>query len=223
MKNYFFSLLLIFYGYERVIAQKYQPKYLREDDKNFKNLTVRADNDGWIEFKKESKLNPTTFFKDYGNSIGLGSEYDFKLLKEDIDKKQLRQRHYELYYKNIPVEGVVFSLHSEADVLTIAHGKIPEGLSQDISKPMPQPKALEIALANMKVTLDELEKMGRKKPEGTLLLARLSDDVTNANFRLSYAFAIYGNETLNAFKVYVDASTGEIFALGGVLTANLYL
>ncbi|MCP1384974.1 M4 family metallopeptidase [Runella salmonicolor] len=122
----------------------------------------------------------------------------------------MRQRHYQLYYKNIPVEGVIFSLHSEADVLTIAHGKIPEGLNQDISKPMPEPKALEIALGNMKVTLEELEKMGRKKPEGTLLLARLSDDVASANFRLCYVFAIYGNETLNAFKVYVDASTGEI-------------
>ena len=48
-----------------LLAQKYQPKYLREDDQNLKNLTVRTDNDGWIEFKKDAKLNPNNFFKDY--------------------------------------------------------------------------------------------------------------------------------------------------------------
>ena len=62
----------------------------------------------------------------------------------------------------------------------------------------------------MKVTLDDLTKKGRKKPNGSLLLARLSDDVVKANFKLCYAFDIYGNETLNAYKVYVDAINGEI-------------
>ena len=193
-----------------LIAQKYQPKYLREDDQNFKNLTVRTDNDGWIEFKKDAKLNPNTFFKDYAGSLGLGKEYDFKILKDETDKKQRRQQHYQLYYKNILVEGAVFSLHSENDVLTIGHGKIPDGLNQDVFKSIPEPKALEFALTHMKVTLDDIEKIGRKKPEGVLLLARPSDEITAVNFRLCYTFSIYGNETLNAFKVYVDATTGEI-------------
>ena len=52
-----------------LLAQKYQPKYLREDDKTFKNLTARADNDGWIEFKAEAKLNSNNFFKDYAGSL----------------------------------------------------------------------------------------------------------------------------------------------------------
>lgn len=59
-------------------------KYLRENNESFKSLILRADNDGWIEFKKEAKLKrtgapPNTFFEDYGNSIGLGKEYDFRL------------------------------------------------------------------------------------------------------------------------------------------------
>jgi hypothetical protein len=87
--NILFCLLLIVYGERGVLAQiKYQPKYLREDDKNFKNLTARTDENGWIEFKKEAKLNPNAFFKDFGNNLGIGKDYNFKLLKEETDKKQ---------------------------------------------------------------------------------------------------------------------------------------
>ena len=74
-----------------LLAQKYQPKYLREDDKTFKNLTARADNDGWIEFKAEAKLNSNNFFKDYAQSLGLGQDYEFKSLKDETRaRRQLR-------------------------------------------------------------------------------------------------------------------------------------
>jgi Zn-dependent metalloprotease len=134
---------------------------LREDDKNFKGVTTRTDNDGWIEFKKEAKLNPTNFFKDYANNLGLDKDYNFKVIKDETDKKQVRQQHFQLYYKNIPVEGVIYSLHSDDNGLTLGHGKIPEGLDHDISKPIPEPKALDLALANMKITLDDLKKLDR--------------------------------------------------------------
>ena len=210
MKKIFTLLLIVYWGGGLFAQNKYQPKYLRADDKNFKNITVRADDDGWIEFKREAKLNPNNFFKDYAVSLGLDQEYNFKPLKDETDKKQQRHQHFQLYYKNIAVEGVIFSLHSEVDILTIGHGKIPDGLDQDVSKPMPEPKALELALANMKVTLDDLKKLERKKPAGTLILARISDDVVKASFKLCWVFDVYGNETFNAFTVYVDAATGEI-------------
>lgn len=183
---------------------------MRQDDKTFKDLTTQATENGWIEFKKEAKLNSNNFFKDYATSLGLGQHYDFKPLKEETDNKQIRHQRFQLYYKNIMVEGVEFTLHSQNDVLELGHGKIPEGLEQDVTKPMPESKALEFALAHMKVTLDDLKKPDRKKPEGTLLLARLSDEVVKSSFKLCYTFDIYGNETLNAFKIYVDASTGEV-------------
>ena len=61
------------------MAQKYQPKYLREKDEALKNLTLRTTENGWIEFKKEAKINPNNFFKDYASSLGLGKDYEFRL------------------------------------------------------------------------------------------------------------------------------------------------
>jgi hypothetical protein len=94
MKKTFTLLLIIYWGGVLLAQNKYQPKYLREDDKNFKSVTKRADNDGWIEFKREAKLSPNNFFKDYANSLGLDKDYNFKPLKDETDKKQQRQQHF---------------------------------------------------------------------------------------------------------------------------------
>ncbi len=169
--------IFIVYGGGGLIAQKYQPKYQKEDDKVFKSLTTRIDDDGWIEFKKEAKLNPNSFFKDYATNLGLGQHYDFKAMQDETDKKQQRHQHYQLYYKNIAVEGIIYSIHSDASGLSIAHGKIPDGLDHDVAKPMSEVMALDYALANMKLTLDDLNKSGKKKPTGTLLLARVANEV----------------------------------------------
>lgn len=203
-------VICLLYGGGRLFAQKYQPKYLRENNQVFKELTSRTTENGWIEFKKEAKLNPNTFFKDYGNSLGLRQHYDFKPLKDETDNKQIRHQRFQLHYKNIPVEGVEFGFHSKEGFLNAAHGRIPENLEFDISKPMPEPKALDIALADRKVTLNDLEKKGRKKPEGRLILANTREEVVASNYRLTYVFDVYGNETLNAYSIYVDASSGEI-------------
>ena len=63
MKKLLLSLLLLVYGGVGLFAQKYQPKYLRQDDKAFKDLTIQTTDNGWIEFKKAARVNPTTFSK----------------------------------------------------------------------------------------------------------------------------------------------------------------
>ncbi len=199
-------------GGGRLLSQtKYQPKYLRQDDKVFNDLTIRTDNSGWIEFKKTARINPNTFFKDFATNLGLGQHYAFKATKDETDKQYMQHQRFQLFYKNIPIEGVEYLLHSGPDgILTLAHGRIPENMDFDVTKSMPEPKALDLALANMKVTLADLKKLERKKPDGTLLLARMGDETVNTNFKLCWTFDVYGNETLNAFKVYIDANSGEV-------------
>ena len=111
------TICLVYWGGGLLAQQgnsQYTPKYLREDNQAFKNLTTRATENGWIAFKKEAKLNPNTFFKDYAGSLGLGQHYDFKSLKDETDNKQIRHQRFQLHYKNIPVEGAEFGLHFSA-------------------------------------------------------------------------------------------------------------
>ena len=210
-KNLTFVLLLIICGETSLIAQKYQPKYLREDNKAFKSLTERTTENGWITFKKEAKVNPNTFFKDYASILGLERDYDFKPTREQKDEKGRLHQRFQLYYKNIVVEGVEFLLHTFEDgTLQTVHGRIVEGINTDVSKPMTERAALLLALANKKLTLDDFKGENSKLPEGTLLLAGLDNEAMKTSFRLAYAFNVYGKSTFDAHKVYVDAVSGEI-------------
>ena len=76
MKKYIIYLIIgmVFVGGGSLLAQKYQPKYLREDNKIFKDLTERTTDNGWITFKKEAKLNPNSFFKDYATPWSVSSQ-----------------------------------------------------------------------------------------------------------------------------------------------------
>ena len=40
-------------GINTCLAQKFKPKYLRENDKSLLALTSNATDDGWLEFKKD--------------------------------------------------------------------------------------------------------------------------------------------------------------------------
>lgn len=61
------------------LAQKFSPKYIREDNRSFKALTKTATPDGWIEFKAEAKVAADNFFTVHGNAIGLSEGYQMKL------------------------------------------------------------------------------------------------------------------------------------------------
>ena len=58
------------------MAQKHNPKYLREDDKAFKELTKRTTPNGFIEFKEEAKVAAADFFTKYAQNLGLGQHYE---------------------------------------------------------------------------------------------------------------------------------------------------
>lgn len=192
-------------GNSHVLAQaKFKPKYLREDNKAFKDLTSRATDDGWIEFRKDKpKINPTTFFETFGSELGLDQHYQFRLVKDKADVKQNRHQHFQLFYKNIRVEGIQYSLHSRDGGLQVAHGRIPDGLAIDVSKPIQERVALTAALAEEKLTLDDF-KGSTKLPKGELVLKPTSGEVLAENVRLAYLFQI------NLNQVYVDAVTGKV-------------
>ncbi len=110
MKNLLILItIFIIYGKELLFGQdRYQPKYLREDNKTFKDLTEKTNDNGWIEFKKDAKVSHNNFFKNYATSLGLDKDYDFKATKDETDNFKKRHQRFQrnaarLHYKNITV------------------------------------------------------------------------------------------------------------------------
>ncbi len=217
LKTCLFCFCIIICGINTCFSQKYNPKYLRENDKALLSITSSVTNNGWIEFRRDKgteAINPDTFFERFGKNLGLGGGYQMRLLKDETDFREIRHQRYELYYKNIRVESVEYSLHSRDKRLEIAHGRIVEDLVLDVDKPMSERKALEFALSDLKLSLDDVK--GKDLPKGELLIARLGEEVVSQNFRLCYAFDIRigGLERKEGYsepqRVYVDAATGQI-------------
>ncbi|TAE30613.1 MAG: hypothetical protein EAZ91_09780 [Cytophagales bacterium] len=128
---------------------KYKPKYLREQNKAFLKLTRFTTDHGLILFRQDtSGVNPETFFDQFSTTLGLNKHYRFKAEKDETDDKQLRHRRYQLFFKNIPVEGVEYLLHSKGNRMESANGRIVEDLDLDVDKPMKEKDALEFALAD---------------------------------------------------------------------------
>jgi hypothetical protein len=197
-------------GGGRLIAQKHNPKYLRENDAAFENITKRTTPNGFIEFKEEAKVAAADFFTQYAQNLGLDQHYELQLTKDETDKLQIRHQRYQLYYKKIPVEGAEFTLHSKEGILLSANGRIIENMDFDLSKPMPEQRALELALADKNLTKADF-KDNQKPPTGTLIAAQVGDDFSKESFRLAYTFNVYGKRgLLDAHKVFVDAVSGAI-------------
>ena len=138
-----------------------------------------------------------------------------KLTQDETDFRQIRHQRYQLFYKNVRVEGVEYGLHSHTGQLVTAHGRIVENLLIDVAKPIAERQALEVALTEQKVPVEAYK--AQELPKGELLIARLGEEVVRENFQLCYAFEVR-TDRLAARKesyeepkrIYVDATTGKV-------------
>lgn len=214
------SLCYLILGGINSFAQKFQPKYIRENDKAFLALTSSTSNNGWIEFrqgKDVEAISPDGFFDRFGKSLGLGEGYQMRSMKDkdETDFRQIRHQRFQLFYKGVRVEGVEFSLHSRTNRLESAHGRVVENLTLDVAKATTERQALEQALVDQKLSTDAFK--GQELPKAELLIAKIGEEVISQNFRLCYVFDIRTDllptrkeSYSEPQRVYVDAASGQI-------------
>jgi Zn-dependent metalloprotease len=194
-------------GVTNLFAQKFEPKYLREQDKSLLALTTNATSDGWLEFKAEA-IDAASFATRFAKAIGMGEGYSLQLVRDRTDVKETRHQHYQLYYKNVLVEGSHLTLHSRNGKLTAAHSRIIEDLNIVVDKPIIESKALEMALTDRKLSTDKLK--DKKTPKGQLVLTSMNNDYNKSSYRFAYTFDVYSQDDLEASRIYVDATSGIV-------------
>jgi len=105
---------------------QYRANYKIHNDNSFNTLFREMTDGGWLHFNENSNVAPETFFTRYAHNLGITEHYELKPVKDETDQdqeSQVRMRHqlFQLYYKNILVEGGEFSLHSADHVLKVAY------------------------------------------------------------------------------------------------------
>lgn len=146
-----------------VLAQKYVPKYQRDDDKTIERLAKYVGEDGWIEFRQDDNtVQASEFFAKYGDNLGIGEGYEMRLVDQKTVVSKLLSQQYQLYYKGLPVEGAHYSLISQEGRLRVAVGKIILDLSRDVASPTKESDALATALVETGTTVEKIQKEGGK-------------------------------------------------------------
>ncbi len=225
-KTAFLALFIYILAAPLGFAQ-HKAKVLDSNNREIKNLAKEITDEGWIRFKDHLNLKHDELFPKYKAAFGLSA--DDQLLMKKNEKDDLNATHYTYiqYYKGVEVEGGEYTLHTQGEKLTMAHGKLAEGLNGPgkaaISEQAALAKALgtvgakkyvwQDPLAEQQLRRDAKDSSATAYPKGKLLYARTtsSGDFDKKHFRMAYRFEIHALEPQIDRAVYVDALTGEVF------------
>ncbi|WP_138475659.1 M4 family metallopeptidase [Dyadobacter bucti] len=190
---------------------QYQANYKIHNDETFNSLFREITDGGWLHFKENTNVAPGTFFSRYASNLGISESYILREIKNETDNEsQIRMRHqlFQLHYKNIPVEGCVFSLHSSDNVLKVAHGRIVPGLDINVVAQVDMQTALNAAMEDQKLTSESFSET--EKPIGKLILTRTDENFLKESYRLAYVFELKSEKITHPYQVFVDAQNGQI-------------
>lgn len=194
---------------------QYKPYYRTYRNASFDSLFSRMTDYGWLFLKDHpsSRIAPDSFVVRYATNLGLSEGYHLKLTKEETETPEgsttsMRHQLFQVHYKNIPVEGNEFSLHSAENVLKVAHGKIVAGLDIDVNGAIAAETALQTALNEQSLRPESFD--DNVLPTGSLVLARKDEDFLKESYRLAWVFDLKSDKINEPYRVYVDARTGSI-------------
>jgi Zn-dependent metalloprotease len=204
--HYSCALLVLFLGINVVFGQKFNPKYLRENDATFLKFIRSTTNDGWLEFDSDNyPLEVTTFTTRFAKNLGITDGYELRLVSDKTDKQGVRHQQHHLFWKTLRVEGGHLDMHSKNGILILAHSRIIDNLDQAIEPLIEESQALEVALKELKLTKDISEQVAKSQ----LVLTNLDNDYSKENYHLAYTFDITALKFSDPYRVYIDARSGN--------------
>ena len=192
------------------------------------SLATGGSTPNWIDFRHDTKLNPTTIFTDFKSGFELSVNDQMNLLKTDKDQIGYSHYRYQQYYKNHKVLYGEYIVHQQADgFVRSANGRLITGLNLDAAPAISQEQALANALKFMDAKKylwqnpameTELKRQEKNEhatyyPTGELVYAPNNSKATflASDYRLTWNFKIYTEDAkVPAKTVFVDAATGQV-------------
>ena len=190
-------------------------------------LALPESTPGWIDFRQEVAVSPTTIFTELKDAFNLSVNDDMKIKKVSKDQLGFSHFRYDQFFKGIKVMYGEYIVHQQPNgFVKSANGQLIQGLTLGNTPSVNEKTALAAALnfMNAKKYLWQDEavekdlKLQQKDPatyfpKGDLVYAPNNNDATYqpTDYRLSWHFQIYtDDDNVPARHVYVDAITGKV-------------
>lgn len=182
-------------------------------------------NPEWLTARQESAINPSVFFSEYGEAIGLTVNDEMKFLREHTDDLGKIHQRYQQYHAGYKVEGGEFILHSRAGKLETANGKWLRNFTGKIQINVSEEAALETAkqlwsegdFMWLNPKMEAMVKEHRRDPAATYfpkgewvwMHKEYNTGFNKQQFVLCMRFEIFV-ESGNPKVVFIEASSGKI-------------
>lgn len=172
-----------------------------------------------VVFKSNSGLTPSSTKSLFTEILHLKANQELKLIKSETDfTGKFSDEKYQLYFKNIKVEGGIYNVHFKNGTLVSMNGEIYHSDTAPSSPEISASDAFNLAVQSVGAQKYMWEDAGYmannayKKPPGELVYLPVLQDDGKFNLMLVYKFDIYAITPISREYIYVDALSGKIAA-----------
>ncbi len=143
-----------------------------------------------------------------GHYLTLSPGEELSLVQQWDDALGFQHEKYQLFYQQVPVEGVTLTLHKRNGKVETISTNMVHVAGTPVQPAIGKQQALENALAHVAAEQWMWQQDESYLPKGELVI--LPDYARKAPPRLAWKFDIYATQPLYRAWVFVDAQTGEV-------------
>jgi PKD repeat protein len=138
-------------------------------------------------------------------SLKFSKNHQAKIVRKETDKKGFTHSKYQIYFKNIPVEGAIYTVHAIEGKINSANGEYTLGQNISVTPTLKEQDAFDKAISYVHASSYQWESTSNSRPTGELTILPI-----DSTYILTYKFDIYATEPLSRQYIFVDASNGNI-------------
>jgi PKD repeat protein len=180
---------------EKIISGSSQV-VINEKNKSVKYFKLRTDAAKSFAANQPDWLN---------KSLKFSKNHNLRLAQKTTDQQGIIHDKYQIYFKDIPIEGAIYSIHSKNGQTYSANGEYVLGNNIRVTPQIKESQAYENAINYINAIKYYNESESNTRPEGLLVILPVKE-----SYVLCYKFDIYALEPLSRNYVFVDANTGQI-------------
>jgi gliding motility-associated-like protein len=164
-----------------------------------------------IYFKPTASLTIAAALDSLKQAFNLSEFSSWQLKQESKGAADITHLRYQQTYKNVPVIGGEYILHTRNNQTFAANGNcIPEGEISIIPN-LTESEALKLALNTINATSYQWQNgSNQEKPKGLQVIFPQRTENEKQNWRLCWCFDIYALQPLSRQIMYIDAHSGEL-------------